>query len=195
MATDLTAYCARAYGEVNGDRNAAATLLASWARENPELDDAILGNLRVQRCWELMRTYESHRKRTTVEAQQRSDAREWQPTPPVPGPVSESLAAARAPETHAEFRLRAGGKSAAGVMAMGVVTLLYRPLPNGRRMTEATGDDLAEAIQHHRAVETENARNVRYYTAVWTQVGADKRVGDVMTEDALRELWQAAEER
>lgn len=191
MPIDLTAYCARAYGEVNGDRNAAATLLASWARENPDLDDAILGNLREQRCWELMRTYESHRKRATVEAQQRSDAREWQPTPPEPGPVA--VAAPRSPETHAEFRLRAGGKSAAGVMAMGVVTLLYRPLPNGRRMADATGDDLQDAIRHHRAVETENATYVRYYTAVWAQIGSDKRVGDVMTEDALSNLWKASE--
>jgi hypothetical protein len=199
MATDLTAYCARAYAEAKGNRYEAARLLAEWAHKDTELLDALLADRLVNRCWELIRTYEGYRKRVSTAAQERAASLDWQPVASVGLRLAASATGTptaeetRVPETHGQYRERVGGKTAEAVIAMGNVTLLYRELPNGRRMADATGDDLATAIQHHRTLQHENARSVRYYTAVWTRVG-NKRVGDEVTEDELRDLWQAAAE-
>jgi hypothetical protein len=196
MTVDITAMCARAYNESGRDRSEAARVLAQWTRENPDLDEAIVGNLRIERCWELIRNYERWQKRTVAEAHAKAESQAWQPSrlsyAPTPVIATAPVTQGHAPAT---YRERVGEKSAQGIIAAGVATLLYRPLPNGRKMVDAKGDDLQDAVRHHRAVATENARNVRYYTAVWATVGSG-RVGDAMTEDALRELWQSsAEER
>jgi hypothetical protein len=194
MEVDITAMCARAYAEADRDRSMAARVLAKMASENPVLDAAILGNLRVERCWELIRNYERWQKRTVAAAHAKAESQDWRPSrlSHTPAPVIAATPAAHSP-VPLTYRERVGEKSSQGVIAAGVATLLYRPLPNGRRMVDAKGADLQDAVRHHRAVATENARNVRYYTAVWSSVGAG-RVGDAMTEDALRELWQAAAE-
>ena len=110
---------------------------------------------------------------TAVSAQCRVERRKvW--TPP-----AEKLVANRTTGSHRVVQLAAG-------------TLLMFPLPGGKKLGEATREEIAEAAQFYDAQATDMSVKARWLRLVAQSVPGNKTAGDVLTDKRLRELQEAA---
>lgn len=110
---------------------------------------------------------------TAVTAQCRVERRKvW--TPPV-----ERLVANRTTGSHRVVQLAAG-------------TLLMFPLPGGKKLGDATREEISEAAGFYEAQAGDMATKARWLRLVAQSVPGEKRAGEALTEKRLRELQEAA---
>ncbi len=72
-------------------------------------------------------------------------------------------------------------------------TLMSFPLPKGKRLGDASKDDLQDAIGHYSRISDDAAWKGRWLSKIATAIGNAHRVEDVMTEDQLQSLQNETE--
>jgi hypothetical protein len=161
---DLVAEAAkRAYDEAKGDVRAAVAAMEHAVRSNRALRDALTEPLIANACY------------TAVSAQCRGARRAvW--TPPV---RTEKFTPSK---VSGAFR----------VTQLAVGTLLMFPLPGGKKLGEATREEISAAADFYAAQSDDMATKARWLRLVAQSMPNTKKVGDVMTDDRLRELQEVA---
>lgn len=94
-------------------------------------------------------------------------------------PPAEKLVATRVTGAHRVVQLATG-------------TLLMFPLPGGKKLSEATREEIAEAATFYEAQAGDMAIKARWLRLVAQSVPGDKTAGDVLSDKRLRELQEAA---
>lgn len=94
-------------------------------------------------------------------------------------PPAEKLVASRVTGAHRVVQLATG-------------TLLMFPLPGGKKLGEATRDEIGIAASFYDAQATDMGTKARWLRLVAQSVPGDKTAADVLTDKRLRELQEAA---
>lgn len=94
-------------------------------------------------------------------------------------PPAERLVANRTTGSHRVVQLATG-------------TLLMFPLPGGKKLGEATRDEIAEAAQFYETQASDMSVKARWLRLVAQSVPGDQKAADVLTDRRLRELQEAA---
>lgn len=85
---------------------------------------------------------------------------------------------------------RAAGANRVVQLASG--TLLMFPLPGGKKLGEATRDEIAEAARFYESQAGDMATKARWLRLVAQSVPGDSKASDVLTDKRLRELQEVA---
>lgn len=94
-------------------------------------------------------------------------------------PPAEKLVASRVTGAHRVVQLATG-------------TLLMFPLPGGKKLGEATRDEISEAAEFFGKQASDMDHKARWLRLVAQSVPGDKTAADVLTDRRLRELQEAA---
>ncbi|MEZ2410556.1 hypothetical protein AB6806_27545 [Bosea sp. RCC_152_1] len=78
------------------------------------------------------------------------------------------------------------------VVQLAAGTLLMFPLPGGKKLGEATREDIATAASFYESQSADMAHKARWLRLVSQHLEGDNTVGDVMTDKRLRELQEEA---
>lgn len=167
---DAVAEAAReALDAARGDVRRAAVLFEARVRADRSLRDALTDPLIATACYTAV-TAQVRRRRQSV----------WK-APAVPT-RSPAPAPAQPRTSDGAFRV---AQLAAG-------TLLMFPLPGGKRLGEATREEISEAACFYEAQSADMAHKARWLRLVAQSLPTSRRVGDVLTDARLRELQEAA---
>lgn len=136
-----------------------------------KLEASVRGNRRLRD--ELTDPLISNACYTAVTAQCRVERRKvW-------SPPAEKLVASRVTGAHRVVQLATG-------------TLLMFPLPGGKKLGEATREEIAEAAQFYETQATDMGVKARWLRLVAQSVPGNKTAADVLSDKRLRELQEAA---
>lgn len=156
----------RAYDDANGDVQEAARMLEHAARSNSPLRDALVEPLIAGACWDAVRG-QVRFKRAAI----------WHAPNVASGPAAKSEAVQA--QTDRVVHLATG-------------TLRMFPLPGGKRLGEATRQEIAEAAGFYERQAGDMAHKARWLQLVAQSVPAGKTAGDVLTDERLAELQTEA---
>lgn len=84
------------------------------------------------------------------------------------------------------------GSDAARVVQLAAGNLLMFPLPGGKKLGEASRQEISDAAGFYAQQAGDMAHKARWLQLIAQSVPADKTVGDVMTDERLRELQAEA---
>ncbi|HEX2554249.1 MAG TPA: hypothetical protein VHL98_11135 [Microvirga sp.] len=73
-------------------------------------------------------------------------------------------------------------------------TLLMFPLPGGKRLGEATREDITEAAEFYSRQAGDMAVKARWLQLIGQSVPPNRKVQEILTDERLRELQEAARE-
>ncbi|WP_156453760.1 hypothetical protein [Methylobacterium sp. CCH5-D2] len=168
-SADAVAQAARAaLKTANGDVRTASVALEARVRRDRALRDALTDPLLATACY------------TAVAVQVRQARRSvWA------APAASRQEAAAAPQRRAPEDARRVAQLAAGTLAM-------FPLPGGKRLGEATREEIAAAASFYEAQSADMADKARWLRLIAQSVPHAKKVGDVLNERRLRELQTEA---
>ena len=97
-------------------------------------------------------------------------------------------------ETRATFWVHGSGTdNVTGITEMANRTLLDFPLPGGKRLGDATAEDVEKARGFYHAQAAGNARAARFLAAVKVAMGDSEKVSDALTHDRLETLQKDTE--
>jgi len=161
---DLVAEAARAaFDAADGDIRVATAKMEQAVRGNRHLRDALTEPLISNACY------------TAVSAQCRSERkRVW--TPPA---RTERFTPSKVSGAFRVTQLAAG-------------TLLMFPLPGGKKLGEATREEISEAASFYEAQAGDMATKARWLRLVAQSMPTTAKACDVLSDDRLRELQEAA---
>jgi hypothetical protein len=94
-------------------------------------------------------------------------------------PPAEKLVKSKVTGAHRVVQLAAG-------------TLLMFPLPGGKRLGEASREEIASAAEFYERQAGDMATKGRWLRLIAQSVPGDQTVGDVLTDERLRELQEEA---
>ena len=92
----------------------------------------------------------------------------------------------------AEKLVATGVTGAHRVVKLAAGNLLTFPLPGGKKLGEATRDDVAEAASFYKSQSEDMGHKARWLQLIGQSIPADKTVADVLTDKRLRELQSEA---
>lgn len=161
---DYVAECARrALDDARGDVREATRMMQAAVKQSRKLRDLLTDPLIANACYDAVR------------AQVHVDRRNaWKPP-------SEKLVPSKSGVT-GSFR----------VVQLAAGTLLMFPLPGGKKLGEATREDIATAASFYESQSADMAHKARWLRLVSQHIEGNKTVGDVMTDKRLRELQEEA---
>lgn len=161
---DLVAEAARrALDDAKGDAREATRMLVEAVRQSRRLRDALLDPLISNACYDAVR------------AQIHIDRRNAWRQP------AEKLVPSRSGVT-GSYR----------VVQLAAGTLLMFPLPGGKKLGDATREDITAAASFYETQSADMAHKSRWLRLVSQHIEDGKTVGDVMTDKRLRELQEEA---
>lgn len=161
---DLVAEAAKqAFDQAGGDVRAATAAFERSVRANRGLRDALTEPLISQACYDAIRR-QCQGARKAV----------WNPPARVEKFTPSKVSGA--------FRVT---QLAAG-------TLLMFPLPGGRKLGEATREEISAAADFYASQSDDMATKARWLRLVAQSMPNTAKVGDVLTDDRLRELQEVA---
>lgn len=157
---DLVAEAAKqAFDQAGGDVRAATAAFERSVRSSRSLRDALTEPLISQACYDAIR-------------RQCQGARKAVWNPPA---RTEKFTPSK---VSGAFR----------VTQLAVGTLLMFPLPGGKKLGEATREEISAAADFYAAQSDDMATKARWLRLVAQSMPGVKKVGDVLTDDRLREL-------
>lgn len=184
---DLVAEAARrAYDDAGGDVAKAVAMLEQAVRQSRALRDALTEPLIASACYDAVRTQ--------VRVERRSV---WRP--PTVAPVTSPARPHQGPNRAAPASSPARSQpvadptpDAARVVQLAAGTLLMFPLPGGKRLAEATREEIAAAAEFYERQAGDMATKGRWLRLVAQSIPGKKTVGDVLTDQRLRDLQEEA---
>ncbi|WP_091739826.1 hypothetical protein [Phenylobacterium immobile] len=148
--------------DANGDMNKAADMLQIAVDQSPTLRSALLEPWVAQACREAIRRHLQDVRREV-----------WTGT-------KSHTAGASKPEVMAEQRAR--------VVQLAAGTLLMFPLPGGRRLGEATREEVGAAAEFYSRQSADMGTKARWLRLIGQSLPDGKRVSDVLSDRRLEEL-------
>lgn len=157
--------------ECDGDRDQAVAVLWRWLEGDAALYERLIRPMVEDALYSAVRAVDKS-TRTAL----RSIAAE-----PLRLPVGPAL---RPPNPD---------RGIAGIVASVERTMHDYPLPGGKRLGDATADDLLGAARHYRTQERANAREARFYELVHEAMQGGSRVSKVLPDASLKRLRRQAD--
>lgn len=162
--TDFVAEAARrALDDAKGDTREATRMLEEAVRQSRKLRDLLTEPLIGNACYDAVR------------GQVRADRR-----------ASWNAPAPTATVTPAKV------DTSSRVVHLATGTLLMFPLPGGKRLGEATREEIGTAAAFYEGQSNDMAHKARWLRLVGQHLKGEKKVSDVLTDARLRELQQEA---
>lgn len=163
--TDFVAEAARrALDDAGGDTREATRMLEEAVRQSRKLRDLLTEPLISGACYDAIR------------GQVRAGRRQTWNAPSAAAPA----AVAKAADTSSR------------VIHLATGTLLMFPLPGGKRLGEATRDEIGTAAAFYENQAGDMAHKARWLRLVSQHIQGEAKVSDVLTDQRLRELQQEA---
>lgn len=158
-----------AMDRAKGDLTAAAVAMEAAVRQDAKLREALTEPLLAGACMDAVRRIMHERRRSI-----------WS------GPKDSGIVGRTPPAVDV-----AGQASRVAQLAAG--TLLMFPLPGGKRLAEATRDDVTKAAGFYDAQAKDMGVKARWLSLIAQSIPADKTVGEVLTAKRLKELQAEAQ--
>lgn len=156
----------RAYDDASGDVREAARMLEQAVRMKSPLREALTEPLLAGACWDAIRKQVQETRRNIWNPGHR-------PLKPVPAsPVSK--------------------EQASRVVHLATGTLKMFPLPGGKRLGEATREEIAAAADFYARQAGDMAHKARWLQLVGQSIPAGKTAGECLTDERLAELQKEA---
>lgn len=157
----------RAFADASGDVDEAVGMFERAIRQSQRLRDALTEPLITSACREAINALvRKNRHSAWTGAEPRAPVRSAPPT--------------------AEAQ-------ASRVVQLASGTLLMFPLPGGKRLSEATREDVTEAATFYGRQAADMGVKARWLRLIAQSLPADKTVGEAITDKRLRELQTEAQ--
>ena len=156
----------RALDDANGDAREAARMLEQAARTASPLREALTDPLIAGACWDAVRG-QVRKERAAI----------WTTPNVASGPTAKPQALAA---------------QADRVVQLATGTLRMFPLPGGKRLGEATRQEIAEAAHFYERQAGDMAHKARWLQLVAQSVPDGRSAGEVLTDQRLAELQAEA---
>lgn len=161
-----------------GDWDKAFAALRRLLTDDRELYERLIDPIIDDKCWDAIR-HAAHRQRKDLQREMAT------PTPLLPLRPQQELPHLRPPNPD---------KGVPGIEAMVARKLYNYPLPGGKRLGDATPDDILKAGNYYRTLEATYRREARWFEMIHEAMQGGSCVEKVLPIAALERLRRRAEE-